>query len=128
LLSIYESIRKKEKEIGVLLAYGLSKNYFFKFYLLEAFMLWASSSLMSFVVYFYLIDGYINSHFQDSSLVSSMTSIVSSKITSLNTDLLALPINTYIEVYALSYLFISVFFLSFIAYFIKKLPINLMRG
>lgn len=59
-LTIYRSLHRKRKEIGVFLAFGMKRRSFLFFYLMEAFLLWTAIVLGTHLTFQYQLNPKIN--------------------------------------------------------------------
>ncbi|MDP7194014.1 MAG: FtsX-like permease family protein, partial [Dehalococcoidia bacterium] len=124
-VTVYRNINKKRKEIGVFLANGMKKSYFYIFYFLEAFILWALTSVLSLLAYFYLINDFFNDKFTGSALDSALGKLPLS--VSIKASYLNLPYSDVFYLYIFSLIILSFIFIALIHMTIKKLPVALMK-
>lgn len=125
ILTVYRSIVKKQKEIGVFLAYGMKKFYFMAFYAIEALILWVTTTFISINI-FNFVNSYINNLFvKDSKNPFGLTNLpinIEVNITSLN-----LSTDWFIILYGSSFIILISIFVILIFNLIKKSPIKLLK-
>ncbi len=126
-VTIYRNMRKKRKEIGVFLAYGMEKGSFYIFYLLEALIVSLFTFAVSLTAYKYAIEPMINERLERGSLLDIMGKDISSMNTVIPPEALKIPFEWMACVYGGTYLLLLMLFLSLIYYFTSKKPIRLMR-
>jgi putative ABC transport system ATP-binding protein len=121
-LTLYRSIERKRKEIGVFLANGISRLYFSLFYATQAFMYFSVTSIISLVVYYFLIDNNINSFLVENSYLKANYGDIG-----IIKNSLLLPIKEVSYILGTYFIFIHSLFLFMINKFISQKPVDLMK-
>ena len=121
-LTLYRSIERKRKEIGVFLANGISRLYFSLFYGTQAFMYFFVTTLLSLVIYYFVIDNGINNLLISSSYLSTNYGDIE-----IIRSHLPLPFEKVVYIFGAYFIFIHSLFLFMINKFISQEPVNLMR-
>ena len=125
-ITIFRNINKKRSEIGVFLAYGMNKRFFYIFYLIEGFILWMTTTVSSFALYGLIIQPMINTYFTSDKF--NLALYVKDTISvSVENAQLALPYEWIISLYGASFLIICIIFVFLISGLINKLPVRLMK-
>ena len=121
-LSLYRSIEKKRKEIGILLANGISKQYFYLFYIAQAWLYFLTTTVISLGVYTLLIAPAIDRFIVTSNYLKENYGTLDSIA-----PYLSLPFSDLGTVYFCYFVFITSLFTVIIYRFISQKPIELMR-
>ena len=121
-LSLYRSIEKKRKEIGILLANGISKQYFYLFYIAQAWLYFLVTTTISFGVYILLIAPSIDQFIITSNYLRENYGALENIA-----PYLSLPVSDLAVVYLCYFIFITSLFTAIIYRFISQKPIELMR-
>ena len=125
--TIYNSINKKRKEIGVFLAYGMHKTSFYAFYLIEALIVGLLTIVLSGLSYFLFIKPSINSIILNGGFLE-LIKLSGNNNAIIETTLINLPITLIIIIYSIVCLILFFLFIFIIqTFFIRKKPVDLMR-
>lgn len=125
-LTLYRNISRKKQEIGVFLAFGMKRRSFIFFYSIEAFLLWFSSSLISFSIYYLIINQKINDMiFSHSPLDENIPKELQVQV---NPTTLDLPIDILLFHYGMSFIVLFSIFMYLIFMITSNLPINLIKN
>jgi len=125
-ITIYRNINKKRSEIGVFMAYGMKKSFFYIFYIIEALIIWLSTTLTSYVIYICTINPIINKNFTSGKFDKALD-INPELLISIQNVQLDLPHEWIFILYSLSFYILISIFIFLVRNFIKNLPIKLMK-
>lgn len=123
--TIYRSIHKKKKEIGVFLAFGMRKISFHMFYLCEALIIIAHTLVISFIVYRFFIERLINKMVTKGTLIKVVDSVDVNCF--IKHELLQIPTLWMVNVYLSTYAFLTILFIFFVFKFTSQKPVKLIR-
>ncbi len=124
-LTIYRSMHRKRKEIGVFMAFGMKKRAFVFFYLIEAFILWSITTAATHMTFRYLISPEINAIITAGEHLGNMDDIEVKTI--INPAVLDMPSNLLLWHYAGSFVLLAVVFIVLILYTVRNLPVRLIN-
>jgi len=125
-ITIFRNINKKRNEIGVFLAYGMKKSFFYTFYLIEGFILWLTTTIVSYLIYWLTIQPMIDNYFTSGKFDLALYIKDSIKIPIENSHL-ALPYEWILGLYGASFFIVCIIFILLISRIINKLPVQLMK-
>ncbi len=121
-ITLYRSIERKRKEIGVFLANGISRLYFSLFYGTQAFIYFFITTVLSLSLYYFILDGSINSFIVSSSYLKANYGDIA-----IMKGNLTLPFQDISYIIGSYFIFIHSLFLLMINKFISQEPVDLMR-
>ena len=127
-LSLYRSLEKKRKEIGVFLANGISRWQFSLFYAAEALFYFILTSIATLIIYMGITNPELNNLFINSEGLNSSFTLRKDIDTTIDALTLGLPWQQFVTVFAIYFIAISSLFLLLINRFISKHPAQLIRG
>ena len=123
-INISNNIKQKYKELGIMLSFGMPKEYFFAFYTTKAFLLVIISivvTVMAFnVIEFFFLDPYLKTELFNNVLAIAKTEF--NKTTSLS-----LPILNQVLIFGMGTLVTIVLFLISLSLVIFKMPSELIK-
>ena len=124
-VTIYRSIHKKKKEIGVFLAFGMRKSSIHIFYLCEALIIIAHTLVISFVAYHFFIERLINKMVTQGTLIKVVDSVEVNSV--IKHELLQIPTLWMVSVYSATYVFLTILFTFLIFRITSQKPVRLIR-
>ena len=124
-LTLYRNISRKKQEIGVFLAFGMKRRSFIFFYSIEAFLLWLSTSVISFGIYHMAINQRINDMiYSHSPLDKNIPKELQVQVDPATLDL---PLNLILLHYGMSFVVLFGIFMYLTFIITNKLPIDLIK-
>jgi len=121
-LTLYRSIEKKRKEIGVFLANGISRMYFSLFYMVQAFIYFSITTIIAIGIYYFVIEAGINNFL----ITSSYLQANYGDIGEISSNLF-LPLETIFYIFGAYFILMHSLFLFMINNFISQKPVELMK-
>ncbi len=128
ILTIYRSLNRKRKEIGVFLAFGMTKKSFIFFYLIEACLLWTTVVVPSIYLFEHQVNPRINEMIMSSEHIGNMGRI-SEQYPTIVVDpaMLDLPNSVLMGYYGGSLILLIGLFIFLIWYTTRRLPVALIK-
>ncbi|MGM0609346.1 MAG: ATP-binding cassette domain-containing protein [Candidatus Muiribacteriota bacterium] len=125
-ITIYRNIHKKKREIGVFLAYGMSKFSFQMFYLCEAAIIMGSTFVLTMSIYFGILEKIINRIITKSGFLKVVGNIDTGTV--IPAKDLSVPAIWLTGIYFASFLLLGFLFVYFIGRLTSQKPIQLIRS
>jgi ABC-type lipoprotein export system ATPase subunit len=123
-VNIYSNTKNKYKELGIMLSFGMSKKYFFSFYILKAVLLSLVAILVTFFLFHFIeilwLDPYLKEELFKNILAIAKTG---------SDDIISLtfPIKKQVEIFVIGSIVILFIFLFTISLAIFKVPSKLIK-
>lgn len=124
-LNIYNNIKQKYKELGIMLSFGMPKRYFFAFYATKAILLSVLSVISSFLLYHFIVSPILVTYLTKNLFQDILAIAKTGEQQIIN---IGLPISMQILIFSMGTLFIMSLFMVFTRIVIYNTPAKLIKG